>query len=415
MTSQLILENITVAYGEKTVLENLNINIDEGEFVGIIGPNGTGKSTLIKAITDIIEVKDGNIILNGKNNVKIGRKERARLVAVVPQEFNTDFEFKAFDIVMMGRNPHVGKGRKDSLRDYDIVYEAMIMTNTWQFKERYFNQLSGGERQRVIIARAIAQQTRIILLDEPTSHLDIHHQLEVLELVKMLNKKKKTTILAVLHDINMAARFSDRLILLNDGKIMADGSPDKVVDEKFLGKVYEMEMVIRKNKMLSTKEVVPIRVIKSKAKIKSTHVHVICGGGSGEQILESLKSNGFEVSCGVLNKGDSDWEICKMIDIYCVECKPFSEIDQGSHLKNIEMIKKSDCILVTDVPFGLGNLKNLEALLESDNPIYMIKRQGQFDYTEGIAEELLNKIEKLKGINYIKGYQEFLDAMKKGE
>ncbi|SHE91740.1 ABC transporter ATP-binding protein [Alkalibacter saccharofermentans] len=415
MITQLSLENITVAYGEKTVLENLTIGINQGEFVGIIGPNGSGKSTLIKAITDIIDIKNGKISIDGKINSKLSRKERARLVAVVPQEFNVDFEFNAFDIVMMGRNPHVSKDKKNPSRDYDIVYEAMLMTNTWQFKDRYFNQLSGGERQRVIIARAIAQQSKIILLDEPTSHLDIHHQLEVLELVKMLNKNRNVTILAVLHDINMAARFSDRLILLNDKKVIVDGTPEQVIDEKYLGRVYEMEMLVRRNKMLSTKEVVPIRVIKGKTELARTRIHVICGGGSGEQILESLNSKGFEVTCGVVNKGDSDWDISKMIGISCVECKPFSEIDDKSHLENIEMVKRADYILVTDVPFGLGNLKNLEALFNTDSPIYMIKGQGQFDYAEGAAESILEKLEKTKEIEYIKSYKEFLKAIGKGE
>ncbi len=415
MITQLSLENITVAYGEKTVLENLTIEINQGEFVGIIGPNGSGKSTLIKAITDIIDIKNGKISIDGKINSKLSRKERARLVAVVPQEFNVDFEFNAFDIVMMGRNPHVYKDNKNPSKDYDIVNEAMLMTNTWHFKDRFFNQLSGGERQRVIIARAIAQQSKIILLDEPTSHLDIHHQLEVLELVKMLNKNRNVTILAVLHDINMAARFSDRLILLNDKKVIVDGTPEQVIDEKYLGRVYEMEMLVRRNKMLSTKEVVPIRVIKGKTELARTRIHVICGGGSGEQILESLNSKGFEVTCGVVNKGDSDWDISKMIGIYCVECKPFSEIDDKSHLENIEMVKRADYILVTDVPFGLGNLKNLEALFNTDSPIYIIKGQGQFDYAEGAAESILEKLEKTKEIEYIKSYKEFLKAIGKGE
>lgn len=415
MIPQIGLENITVAYGEKVILENLSIEINKGEFVAIIGPNGTGKSTLIKAITDIIDVKNGIITIDGRNNQKISRKDRAKMVAVVPQEFNIDFEFNAFDIVMMGRNPHqYGKDRNPT-KDYEIVHEAMVMTNTWQFREQMFNELSGGERQRIIIARAIAQQSDVILLDEPTSHLDIHHQLEILELVRALNQEKKTTILAVLHDINMAARFSDRLILLNNKGVLADGTPDFVVDEKFLGKVYAMEMLVRNNNLLSTKEVIPIRVIKQRPEGNKKRVHVIAGGGSGEQILEKLKSMGVELSSGVINRGDSDWEICKMLDITMVEGRPFSDIDPESHEKNKDMIRQADAVLVTDVPFGTGNIKNLEALLEAKGPIYMIRREGPFDYTEGQAEAILKRIQKEKAFEWIKNYDEFIHIACKGD
>nr|WP_225877797.1 ABC transporter ATP-binding protein [Alkalibacter mobilis] len=413
--SQLSLKNITVAYGDKIILENLNVEINKGEFVSIIGPNGTGKSTLIKAITDLIDVKNGVICIDGRKNSNISRKERAKLIAVVPQEFNIDFDFNAFDIVMMGRNPHQYGKDKDPVKDYEVVNEAMLMTNTWQLKDRYFNELSGGERQRIIIARAIAQQSDIILLDEPTSHLDVHHQLEVLELVRMLNKNKKITVLAVLHDINMAARFSDRLILLNEKKVLADGPPDYVVDEKILGKVYAMEMLVRNNNLLSSKEVIPIRVIKEKKSMEGVKVHVIGGGGSGEQILERLNSLGVDLSSGVVNQGDSDWEICKMLKITTVEGKPFSEIDDKTHKENIELIKEADFILVTDVPFGSGNLKNLQALTHADCPIFMIKRDGPFDYTEGKAEKILESLKNTKQFEYLESYDEFVELICKGE
>jgi len=414
MYNILRIEKLSVAYADKVILKDIDITVNEGEFIGIIGPNGTGKSTLIRAITDLIDIKDGKITINGLDNKNISKRDRSKIIAVVPQEFRVDFEFNVFDIVMMGRNPHM-YGRKDTKKnDFKIVQEAMIMTNTWQLKDRFFNEISGGEKQRVIIARAIAQQTKVILLDEPTSHLDIHHQLEILEMVKMLKVNKKTTIIAVLHDINMAARFSDRLILLNDQKVMVDGTPEEVIDEKYLGKVYKMEMIIRQNKVLSVKEIVPIRVMKEKQNVKKARIHVICGGGSGQQILERVNSLGFEVTCGVLNRGDSDWELCRMLGIKCVEGLPFSDITENGLLENRKLMEQADVILASDVPYGKGNLKNLEILLGTDKKIYMKRMQAQFDFTNGLAVNLLNKLEKKDTFKYIETYDEFIEIICKG-
>lgn len=406
-------ENLSINYGEKEILKDININICEGEFVGIIGPNGAGKSTLIKAITDIIEVKEGRIIIDGKDNKSIAKRELAKLVAVVPQEFSIDFEFDAFDIVMMGRNPHKYGKSKDEANDAKLVREAMIMTNTWQFKDRYFNQLSGGERQRIIIARAIAQQTKIILLDEPTSHLDIHHQLEVLELARMLKEKYGITILSVLHDINMASRFSDKLILLNDKSLMVYDEPHKVIDEKYLTKVYDMEMIIRKNNVLSVKEILAIRVLKEKLDDRSIDVHVISGGGSGEQIIERLNSMGFNVSCGVVSKGDSDWSLCKLLGVEIAEVLPFTDIDEETIRLNKSLINKSEMVLVTDLPFGPANISNLESLLNIDKKIFVLRSKDEFDYTGGRAKEILKEIENCNRLVYIDSYNEFIDIVKK--
>lgn len=403
--------DITVCYGDKKVLDGFNMSIYKGEFVGILGPNGTGKSTLIKAITDLVDISSGEIFIEDINNKKLSKRERAKRIAVVPQEFSIDFDFTTFDIVMMGRNPHVDRRNKSDNNDYEIVKEAMKLTNTWEFRDRYFNQLSGGERQRVIVARAIAQQTNIILLDEPTSHLDIHHQLEIMELIHMLKTKRNITVVAVLHDVNMAARFSDRIILLNEGQVLVEGSPDEVVSEKYLSKLYHMEMIIRENKVIRKKEIIPLRVIKDKTIQKTKKVHIISGGGSGEEIIEKLNSAGISVTTGVLNQGDSDWELCKILNIPCVEALPFSGITKGNMLDNSKFIEEAEEILVTNVPFGSGNLKNLEVLLEVDKPIYFYRKGEDIDYTEGKAIEIIKELEQKPNFKYIHDYDEFINSV----
>lgn len=409
MTSAVLeTRNLTVSYGEKIILNKLNMKIHQGEFVGILGPNGTGKSTLIKAITQLIDIQSGEIYIQNINNNNLTQKDRAKLISVVPQEFSIEFDFTNFDIVMMGRNPHMGKKSKKENNDYEIVKEAMILTNTWNYKDRDFNELSGGERQRVIVARAIAQQTDIILLDEPTSHLDIHHQLEVMELIQLLKDKKNITVMAVLHDINMAARFSDRLMLLSDGNVVAQGTPEEVIKEENLSKIYHMEMIVRENKILRKKEIIPLRVIKDNEASHVGKVHVISGGGSGEEILERLNSKGFTVSAGVLNQGDSDWEICQILKIPCADALPFSSISYENQMDNLKLIEKCDYILVTDVPFGTGNLGNIEVLQNVYKPIFVLRNDEEFDYTQGKASQVFNSLEKKPNFRYIDSYDEFI-------
>ncbi|MGE5627053.1 MAG: ABC transporter ATP-binding protein [Solirubrobacterales bacterium] len=410
MDTLLKIEKLSAGYNNKVILEDININLSPGEFIGIIGPNGTGKSTLIKAITDLIDIKTGTIRISGIDNRKLSRRDRAKLIAVVPQEYTIDFKFTVFDIVLMGRNPHM-YGRKNSEKDdFEIVKEAMVMTKTWQLKDRDYNELSGGEKQRVIIARAIAQDTKIILLDEPTSHLDIHHQLEIMELISSL-KVKNIGVMAVLHDINMAARFSSRLILLNKGKVVADGTPDEVIDLKYLDRVYKMEMVVRENKVLSSKEIVPIRVIKENESFNNKVIHVISGGGRGEQIIERINSLGFKVTCGVLNQGDSDLELCHLLGIKCVEELPFSHISDIKAYENKRLINEADIILVTDVPFGTGNIKNLEMLMDIDKRIFMKKVKNQIDFTGGNAIKIIDELQKKDSFKHIESFDEFIDII----
>ena len=183
------------------------------------------------------------------------------MVAVVPQSYYVDYDFTAEDIVMMGRNPYIDFRHRESEEDRAIVKRAMEMTNTEIFRDRYYNELSGGERQRVILARAIAQQPQIILLDEPTSALDLHHQIEVMELIRQLNEKENITVMAVLHDINLASRFCNRIVILKDGKIKADGTPQEIICREEMESLYQMKLLVKNNPLLEKPEIIPIRVM----------------------------------------------------------------------------------------------------------------------------------------------------------
>lgn len=252
------VENLQFGYRKDLVLKEISFNIEKGKFVSIIGPNGSGKSTLLKTINQLYSPSQGNILIDGNNINRLKKKELARKIALVPQDTLIDYEFTVEDIVLMGRHPYKGRFQNENENDYKIVNEALKMTNTLHLKDRVITEISGGERQRVIIAKALAQKPSIILLDEPTSHLDINHQIEILNLLKRLNKETGTTIVIVIHDINLASRYSDEIIMLNEGEILGMGSPEKVITKNNIEFAYELKVEIEKNKYTNSLYLTPI-------------------------------------------------------------------------------------------------------------------------------------------------------------
>jgi iron complex transport system ATP-binding protein len=241
---KLSLKNVTLGYGDKTVLSDISMDVISGEVLGIVGPNGCGKSTLIKGITRVIQLKGGEILLNCGSLARISQNEIARSIAVVPQSALLPEAFTAFEIVLMGRTPHMKFLEYESRKDIDIAVKAMELTDTLYLAERRAGELSGGEKQRLTIARALAQQPQIILLDEPTSHLDINYQIETLELISGLCKEEGLAVLAALHDLNLAAQYCDRIIMLNKGCIFDEGSPSEVVTAINVKEVYGADVCI---------------------------------------------------------------------------------------------------------------------------------------------------------------------------
>ncbi len=235
------MQNAWVDYGGKPVLKGVSLNALPGELVGLIGPNGSGKSTIIKTLSRVISLRSGEIRLDGKAISRIPRRELARLVGVVPQIPLLPSAFTAFEIVLMGRNPHLGLLQYEGARDMAITWEAMGKTATQVLANRRINELSGGEIQCVLIARVLSQETKAILLDEPTANLDIGRQVEILGLIKRLCSENNLTVLAALHDLNLAAQYCDRLYLINEGIIQAEGKPAEVINAGNIKAVYGAE------------------------------------------------------------------------------------------------------------------------------------------------------------------------------
>ncbi|MBU3130241.1 heme ABC transporter ATP-binding protein [Clostridium tagluense] len=240
------INNVCFSF-EKEVLKNININIERGKFYTILGPNGSGKTTLLRILSKSLPMEKGEIYIDEVDLTQIKPKVLAKEMAVVPQSTEIEFDFSVQDIVLMGRTPHISRFCSESEKDINIAMNAMKITNTWELRNKSINALSGGEKQRVVVARAIAQETGIILLDEPISHLDIHHQIEIMNQLKELNQNKNITIIAVLHDLNLAAAYCDHMILMHNCGVYKDGIPEEVLTEDIIKKVYGLDVYITKN------------------------------------------------------------------------------------------------------------------------------------------------------------------------
>lgn len=388
------IKDLSFSFGDKKVLRGISLDAHDGEFLGLMGPNGSGKTTLLRCMTNYLETPENTIMINGKPLQTLSPTELARTFAVVPQSSSTDFVFSAYDIVMMGRIPHMASRIAGHRKlDVEIVRSAMERTDTLRFASRPFFALSGGERQRVVIARAIAQQPQGLLLDEPTVYLDINGQFEVMDLIKKLNRDEGMSVVAVLHDVNLAARYCDRIALLSQGHVEAIGEPKEVLTPEVIQTVYGIDVVVRRDPFSNAVYVMPHMT----ATITHKHgvrVHLLCGGGTGGPVMKSLVDGGFSVTAGVINVLDSDYENARDLHIATVAEAPFAPISESSHADNLRLISDSTAVIVAPFPVGPGNIRNLEAAqaaLGMGRKVYVLPPEPgkEVDFVKGQARAII--------------------------
>ncbi len=244
--TEIILEakGVSFAYNGRPILTDIDLRLRPGQMVGLIGPNGAGKSTLVKVLCRLLRPQAGQVTLAGRDLACWRRDELARHLAVVPQAPFLPETFTAWEVVLLGRTPYLGLLGNEDEGDMAVARWAMQETEIWHLAPRFIGQLSGGERQRVIIARALAQEPRVLLMDEPTAHLDINHQVEVLTLTQRLTAEYKLAVLAIFHNLNLAARFCEDLVLLREGRVFAQGTPHQVLTPSNIAAVYGTEVII---------------------------------------------------------------------------------------------------------------------------------------------------------------------------
>jgi len=251
------LNNLKFAYDEKEVIRDLDLEVCQGEWLGLIGPNGAGKSTLIKLISGYLHPQEGSIQINNKDISEYSRNELSRLIAVVPQTSSTTFSFTSLQLVLMGRSPYLKRFGFETKKDVEIAKDVMIKTDTWQFRNRAVEELSGGERQRVLIARALAQDPKILLLDEPTTFLDIKHQLDIMNIITDLNQNHGITIISALHDINLAISYCKDIAILDKGSISSIGKPLETITYKNIKETFGADVYVGINELTGKPYYVP--------------------------------------------------------------------------------------------------------------------------------------------------------------
>jgi len=404
---KLEVRGVRVELKSREVLRNVTLRLEEGEILSILGPNGSGKTTLLRTIFGILKPLDGTVLFDGK---KLEFDEIAKIAAYLPQEV-PQTKLRVIDVVLLGRTPNLSRIKRAGEIDYGIALEALREVGLRGFEERIFDELSGGEKQKVMLARLFAQKPKLMLLDEPTAHLDLSAQIEIMRLIRRQVDSGCSAIIAM-HDINLAAAFSDKILMLKNGEVHLVGKPEDVITPESVREVYGVDVSVRK----IGKYVIVIPAARGSG--NGIHVHVICGGGSGAEIIQMLLEAGYKVSAGVLNALDSDWEIATELGCEVISEAPFCDISDESHERNIKMVENADFVVLANLSIGRGNLKNLIAakvaaelgkliVIEKDrlDRRNFAGKVAEIIYSEISSKSLVvrNEVEVLKSIqNFVK-------------
>lgn len=378
----------SIGYPDRVVVRGVTLEVRPGEFVGLVGPNGAGKSTLLRAVTGGAHVTAGDITV-GASVVRMQERERARLIGVVPQSQASVFAFSARTFVEMGRHPHLGRLAALGLGDHAVVDEVMRRTDTARLADERVGELSGGDLQRLTLAQALAQQPRVLLLDEPTSHLDLNHALQVLDLVRAL-ADGGMAVLGVFHDLGIAARYADRISIVADGHVTAPRPPAEALDASVVSDVFGVRAVVRTDPVTGAVAVTPVlRGADISSSEEPTTVGLVCGSGTGATLMRRIVLSGHAVFAGALNNGDLDAAVAEALGVAFVPLPAFGEIDGAAAAEVTAGFAGACGIIVCPTPFGRANLPNLQAAIDSQRPLVLVGSIGaERDFTGGEAKRL---------------------------
>jgi len=408
------IKEATCHYGPTKVIENVSLKVETGDFVGVLGPNGSGKTSLIRSSSGLLKPSSGQIILDGVDLYSMSKKEIAGKISVVPQTPHFEPNFTVFDAVILGRTPHLNWLENEDQEDKDIAIESIRLLGIERLARRQVGELSGGERQKVLIARALTQQPDILLLDEPTTHLDVSSKIETMSLIKGLCAKEKLAVVAVFHDLNLAAQYCDSAVLLKEGRTVASGITDEVMRSETIRKTFGIDIEVRRQPKTGSIFLVPLLKPPIERENQAGRIHVICGGGTGSFLMIELKRQGYSVTSGVLNILDTDNETAQELGIPVINEAPFSPISDENYREHSKMIAASDLVILSNMPFGKGNIRNLEAVVEALGKGKRILMIGvdleKRDFTNGVATNYLMQL-KERGATVVQSEEEALSKV----
>jgi iron complex transport system ATP-binding protein len=368
----------------------LDLEIPQGSFLGVLGPNGSGKTTLLRALAGTVKPATGEVSLWGRPIREYRAAELARLVGVVPQQFSLDFGFTVAEMVAMGRYAHGGRGRAGSgetspagptagpAADEEAVALAMAETGVSDLAARLVTQLSGGERQRALIAQTLAQESPILLLDEPLNNLDLNHQLEIMQLLGRLHRAGRT-IVVVLHDLNVAAQYCEHLLLLDRGRVAAQGTATDILDPRVILEVFKVRVAVHRQGLRPYLTPVWSRSHEGPLEGEGVKVHVIAGGGAASELVEELVMHGFTPSIGVVSVFDTDYVTAERYELEVVSAPPFQAFPAEAVDQMEALVRESDVLVVAPVFFGTGNMELLRVArraAERQSPVIFLDAES---------------------------------------
>ncbi|AWW28037.1 ABC transporter ATP-binding protein [Acetobacterium carbinolicum] len=355
MKPVIFTENLNVGYDKKVVVEQVDICAQKGELICLLGPNGSGKSTILRTLTGLQPPVNGRVEINGRDIATIKKAELAKKMAIVLTEQVSLGLLTVFEIASMGRYPHTNFMGRLSAEDEKIVNEALDLVDAGYLKNRYYFELSDGEKQKVMIARALVQEPELIVLDEPTSHLDVRHKVEVISILRKLCLEKGITVVLSLHDIDIAIKGCQKILLIEKGKVKAQGTPEEIIKTGTIQSLYSIEGA-NYNELLGCLEfcspVLP-------------EVFITGGNGTGTGVYRAVSRAGFGMCCGVLHSNDIDLHVAKALNCDVVEEDSFSRITEKHYEDAAAKMAKMHYVIDTGFPVGKTNEHNLDLIIDA--------------------------------------------------
>ncbi|MCS3901826.1 ABC transporter ATP-binding protein [Methanococcus voltae] len=401
-------ENLTVGYANSEVLTNVNLNVHKNEILCIIGPNGAGKSTLLKTIATYLTPKKGAVYINSNKIHNLKPAQLAKEMAVVLTDRINPANMTGYDVISIGRHPYTGLLGRLSKKDKEIILHSAELVNATKLLEKNFFEMSDGERQKIMIARALAQEPEILILDEPTSFLDANHKIELTLLLRKLSKKD-IAIIVTLHDIELALRIADKMALVKDNKILAYGYPEDIMTSETVNYLYGLTEA-NYNEQIGYFELKNTNKVKLNADFNADlnvnldkdinlnddlesqisaptpkKVFITCGGGTGAKALRYFKKNGYDITVGILHENDIDYAISKTMEINIISEKSFSNIENETFENAKNELSKCDIFVYSNFPVGEINQKNNELVeFAKSNDIKLVQFDGSIDSLQNL-------------------------------
>jgi iron complex transport system ATP-binding protein len=381
-TAILQTEHLAVGYDGHAVIEQVNIDALRGSMICLLGPNGAGKSTILRTLSGMLSPVHGAVYVESSNIGSITRKTLAQKMAVVLTDKMNPGLLTAIEIVAMGRHPYTGFFGRLKNADRDVVNAALDSVNALPLASRYYNELSDGEKQKILIARALAQEPELIILDEPTSHLDIRHRIEVMTILSRLCKDKGITVILSLHDIDLALKGCETVLMVKDGRIVAQGAPEQIVHQGVVQELYDITHA-HYDDLLGSLEF---------SSSCASSVFVTGGAGSGIPVYRALRRAGYGMDCGVLHQSDVDAHVARALCNSLVLERDFEQITDARYENALTLLRKQKVVIDTGFPVGDINLRNVSLIQEAvklDSTVLSLRRREEAYMIFGKAAEVM--------------------------